>query len=198
MVICASKVIYASKTKLPNANARRGWVRLELTEPLIDNFIIRLLGESRQCGKRRARKRGRAPCKQKFLSYMAFSVHEVVLSLKRTARLTSDANDFVNAKSHAREQERKTSARRVEEERSYNKKQENKTTAGSGYTRLNSGDVLLLLSLRCSSLPRSRFFGCHATLKRASGFARIVFVSPLHAKRNSGSSSEIASTGISA
>ena len=99
-----------------------------------------------------ARKRGRIPWEQKFLSYMAFSVHEVVLSLKRTARLTSDANDFVNAKSHAREQERKTSARRVEEGRPYNKKQENKTTAGSGYTRLNSGDVLLLLSLRCSSL----------------------------------------------
>ena len=152
MVICASKVIYASKTKLPNANARRGWARLELTEPSIDNFIIRLLGESRQCGKRRARKRGRIPCEQKFLSYMAFSVHGVVLSLKRTARLTSDANDFVNAKSHAREQERKTSARRVEEGRPYNKKQENKTTVGSGYTRLNSGDVLLLLSLLCSSL----------------------------------------------
>ena len=31
-----------------------------------------------------------------------------------------------------------------------------------------------------------------------TGFARIVFVSPLHAKRNSGSSSEISSTGISA
>ena len=94
-----------------------------------------------------ARKRGRIPWEQKFLSYMAFSVHKV-----RTARLTSDANDFVNAKSHAREQERKTSARRVEEGRPYNKKQGNKTTTGSGCTRLNSGDVLLLLSLRCSSL----------------------------------------------
>ena len=71
---------------------------------------------------------------------------------EKSCRLTSDANDFVNAKSHAREQERKTSARRVEEGRPYNKKQENKTTVGSGYTRLNSGDVLLLLSLLCSSL----------------------------------------------
>ena len=166
MAICASKVICASKTKLPNANARRGWARLELTEPLIDNFIIRLLGESRQCGKRRARKRRRIPCEQKFLSYMAFSVHEVVLSLKRTARLTSDANDFVNAKSHAREQERKTSAHRVEEGRPYNKKQENKTTAGSGYTRLNSGDVLLLLSLRCSSKEGER---CVTSKKRLRG-----------------------------
>ena len=97
---------------------------------------------------------------------MAFSFHEVVLSLKRTARLTSDANDFVNAKSHAREQERKTSARRVQEGRPYNKKQENKTTAGSGYTRLNSGDVLLLLSLRCSSKEGER---CVTSKKRLRG-----------------------------
>ena len=38
------------------------------------------------------------PCEQKFLSCMAFSVYEVI----RVACL-SRTNDFVNAKSHARE-----------------------------------------------------------------------------------------------
>ena len=47
------------------------------------------------------------------------------------------------------ENKRKTSARRrVEEGRPYNKKQENKTMEDSRYTRLNSRDVLLVLSLR--------------------------------------------------
>ena len=81
------------------------------------------------------------------LSYMAFRVHEVVLSLKRTARLTSDANDFVNAESHAREQE-KNLCSQGKKGRPYNKKQENKTMEDSRYTRLNSRDVLLVPSLR--------------------------------------------------
>ena len=56
-----------------------------------------------------------APCEQRFLSCMAFSVYEVVgvacqsrswfvlYTPKPTTRLTTDANDFVNAKSHERE-----------------------------------------------------------------------------------------------
>ena len=36
------------------------------------------------------------PCEQRFLSHMAFSV-------KKTTQQTSQANDFVNAKSHGRE-----------------------------------------------------------------------------------------------
>ena len=38
-------------------------------------------------------------CEQRFLSCMAFSVNEVV---RVTTRLTSHANDLVNAKSHAK------------------------------------------------------------------------------------------------
>ena len=79
---------------------------------------------------------------------MAFRVHEVVLSLKRTARLRSDANDFVNAESHAREQEKNLCSPQGKKGRPYNKKQENKTMEDSRYTRLNSRDVLLVPSLR--------------------------------------------------
>ena len=55
------------------------------------------------------------PCEQRFLSSMAFTVYEVVACQSRSwyvtsrgvnkpaTRLTSDANDFVNARSHARE-----------------------------------------------------------------------------------------------
>ena len=122
---------------------------IDWAAPLIDKFIIRLLGESRQYGKRRSRKRGRIPCEQRFLSYVAFSVHEVVLSLKRTARLTSDANDFAETLKAMQENKRETSARRVEEGRPYNRKHENKPMEVSAYTRLNSRDVLLVFSLRC-------------------------------------------------
>ena len=42
-------------------------------------------------------------CEQSFLSCMAFSIYEVITLLISTMRLTSDANDFVNNKHHARD-----------------------------------------------------------------------------------------------
>ena len=146
-------VIYCIYSRAPRERkfgylCNRGYSCIQTNEPLIDNFIIRLLGESRQCEKRLAQKRGRIPWEQRLLSYMAFRVHEVVLSLKRTARLTSDANDFVNAESHAREQEKNLCSPQGKKGRPYNKKQENKTMEDSRYTRLNSRDVLLVPSLR--------------------------------------------------
>ena len=46
------------------------------------------------------------PCEQRFLFCMGFSVYEfvrVVCQSLVTTRVTSDAYDFINAKSHARE-----------------------------------------------------------------------------------------------